>query len=329
MLGKAIHTSPDALAFFADGRLYPLADSGDMTRSYVDSTGQHVHVTLVDNDPSGSDSQPTATPVVTCVTTTPDPSERQSAATSPFACGYKFDAPVHDSDGLSIASQKWISSTDAQNGVLDEFGGQWPASIPRPTAEVLTAHAVLSATMPNGTDPLRFQGGRDVSDPIDSLARQTDFATMSFFAGMTVVGVTDGEVVANVPESSSTTKWLYDDTIPRGNDPLGLSVLDASQALRAVRRRSDLGRAVHRRGRGCGHERWLGHGARLCVVQSDGLTLTEAWGTQLQVFVDQLLRQTHVRTRGEVGEPLGHVVGQSKRADERTDGRRRRSPGRA
>ena len=231
VLGKAIHTSPDALAFFADGRLYALADSGDMTRSYVDSTGQHVHVTLVDDDPSGTHSQPTATPTVTCVTTTPDPSESQTQATSPFACGHKFDAPVHASDGLSISSQKWISSADAQNALLDEFGGQWPAGHPRPTGEVLTAQATLSATLPNGADPLLLQGGRSASDPVDDLARQADFATLSFFAGMTVVGVADGEVVATVPESSLTNKWLYYDAIPRGNDPLGLSVLDTSQAL--------------------------------------------------------------------------------------------------
>ncbi len=89
-------------------------------------------------------------------------------------------------------------------GCLTSLADSGPPQFLDRAGDVLTAHATLTAKMPNGTDPLRFQGGRDVSDPIVSLARQTDFQTMSFFAGMTVVGVTDGEVVANVPESSLT-----------------------------------------------------------------------------------------------------------------------------
>jgi hypothetical protein len=166
----------------------------------------------------------TPDPLVTCVTTTPEPgvSDEPGAAASPFQCGYELDAPTHESPGLRLEDLQWLSADEAEQAIIADNQG-WPADLPRLKEPVFSASAVPGVELPGN-------GQRNVEDPLDALPTLPEHPGQYFYLGLSVVGVSNGKVTATVPFDSEEQPGLYLGSLADESD-FGISLLDDNAAL--------------------------------------------------------------------------------------------------
>ena len=287
--------------------------------------------------------EPTGQPAVTCVTATPHPSQSASpvpqlssttsasaapsaspsveaeAVDSPFFCGSEIAAEEYGTPELRIGKVTWVSSDSAKAEAELWSGSEsstWPAEgdVLRVVAEGnwLASADARNLDWANGSeDPVVFASG-------DDFAWMAEDNVDDVWEGLNFVAVRDGVVIATLPRTETEQNphvFIGSGEAPAIN-PTGLFLnadgawtecegekLDKEWALYAV--------------------------AGVTLRHADGAideplyawTRIEIRQLTSQVVLDQLLCETNIRTRGEVGKPLSHVVGQAKAANERTDRR--------
>jgi len=227
--GAKQHVGPNS-----DGSYTVQVPSGGTAEVVVDGSGWTVDWNAPTTEPS---------PTVVCATTspvdTPAPSLSSSAtpsssdhlhAASPFQCGFTFDSAVHDSDGVAVRTMKWLTAGEANAAVSEEYGNTWPTDLVHPLGPVLTVGIGVTAAAPDGVSILDNGGAGDIFDPADYYDRHT-LSAKGYLAGTTVVGVTDGRVVATVPELNESPAAMLLWPLAIDNYDLGFTVLDMDAVL--------------------------------------------------------------------------------------------------
>lgn len=250
VLGRAVHTSDGTLALVVDDSVYPLVEPDGLTYSYVDDAGQRVKVTLVDTDPAVGVSAATPSPTVTCVTTTPEPSDTASPSASPvisaqpsatpdpavsdsfgvvaspFHCGFEF-ASAEPDPVVEFRNVHWLTADQAETSVRAFF--MEPDSIdlnisgddvPLVMYDFGAGPEIDSAGGTTGPyDPQGMLGAFGTTDGVED--------TVQYAAGAAYVLAKDGVVVATYVSDQRPTS-LYIDSYDADTGTLyGLNVSDA------------------------------------------------------------------------------------------------------
>lgn len=230
------------LAWTLDGKGVPLTTSDANVGSLALPSGATVEVNTLTGGVTASDpngvtitpatslrgAEPSASPSVTCVTTTPEPltsasatpslsptaglSEEPIAAASPFECGFPIEGD-HVDDALTIGHTRWATSA----AVNDQLKAHYGDTVDTPQAagggDVVSA-IVTSSHLAQVGD---LSSGWSQRDPVTSA--ELDLGQVSLpldEVGLTFAAVVDGKVVGLVEGEGAQANrpfvWL--DSLP-------------------------------------------------------------------------------------------------------------------